>query len=273
MELTVPRPLYYFLATTITQFVLAVAAILLLLPIGLLGRLPLSAITPLLAYNIIVATLLAVVLTNNSAENKTPVLKGGGLVLGHLVGLLLGGFVGLRYGGTVAAIIGAVLGYFVLGWLGSGLCLLVGRELDWLTHASTENGAEKLLHAAARRKVNSLFIYGGVIPALFLVVAIFIRNSGFLVAQYAQVLPVARIVLVALSVLSILVPWLRRLRPAARTPAGTGLSIAGLGLSLSPAIFGFLLFWAFGLSIVELSLFAIVAAIATTIWAVRAAGS
>jgi hypothetical protein len=269
MEMQVPRPLYYLLVTTITQFILAIGAILIVLLTGLLGRLPWSMIAFLLAYNIIVATLVAVILTNNSLQNKKPVLKGGGLVLGHLVGLIVGGFVGSHYGGAVMAAIGAVALYFVVGWLGSKVSYAVGGELDRLSSAPTESDAEKLIRSAARRSTNTLFMYGAVIPALFLVAAIFLKSSGLAIAQYPAILPVARILLIAVSLLSVLIPWLRRSRWLGRASNESRLDFAGLSLSLAPAICGFLLFVAFGMSIAELGLFAFVAAVATTTWGVR----
>jgi hypothetical protein len=47
---------------------------------------------------------------------------------------------------------------------------------------------------------------------------------------------------------------------------GSALWLIGLGLSLAPAFYGFLLFVAFDMSIAELSLFAVVASMAATAW-------
>ncbi len=46
----------------------------------------------------------------------------------------------------------------------------------------------------------------------------------------------------------------------------TGLSLVGLGLSLAPALYGFLLFCAFGISIVELGVFSAVSTLAALLW-------
>src|SRR5512140_3658321 len=129
-DMQIPRPLYYFLISTLTQLALALTAMLVLLPTGLFGQLPWSMVGFLFAYNIIVATLLAVVLTDRSAENKPAAVKGGGLVLGHLVGLLVGGFVGSRLGGLLWAIGAAAMLYFVFGWLGGRISRYVAGVLE-----------------------------------------------------------------------------------------------------------------------------------------------
>ncbi len=278
MEMQLPRPLYYFVITITTQFVLLAGAIIALLSTGLLGNFPWNTMAFLLIYNVIIATLAALFLTNTSPQNKTPVLKGDGLVLGHLVGLAMGAFIGSRYGGTATAILGAVLGYFVVGWLGSRISFAMGLELDRLTAAPKETRAQRLIRSAAERKTGSWLIYGAVIPALFLIAAIFLKSSGLVIAQYPDLLPTARLLLIVLSVLSIVVPWLRRshraLRPGThRHLSGWALFLAGLGLALAPAACGFLLFVAFGMSIAELSLFAVVASIAMTTWATSRAKS
>lgn len=269
IEMQSTRPLYYLVVTTITQFILAVAAILLLLPTGLLGRLPLTMIGFLLLYNILIATLVAGILANNGSPDESAILKGGGLVLGHLVGLMLGGFAGAQYGGAIWAICGAVVLYFVVGWIGSRVSLLVAAELDFLTSAALEPQSQiQVRHR--NQNTSRLFLYGAVIPLLFMAAAVLVKDSGLPVAQYAGVLPLARILLALLSIFSILIPWLRGAQWLKR--ANSTLSsepvvrFVGLSLCLAPAIFGFLLFVAFGMSIAELSLFAATASIATATW-------
>ncbi len=273
MEMSLPRTLYYFLVTVVTQLVLGVLALLILLPTGLLDRLPWSMIVFVLGYNVIVATLAAVMLTNRSIQNKPAMLKGDGLVLGHLVGLMLGGFIGLRYDGVIGTLIAACALYFILGWIGARISITVGSELDRRATPAYQTSAEKLVRAAADRRTPSLFIFSGVIPALFLIAAIFLKSYGFPVGQYPKVLPAARMLLIALSVLCILIPWLRRGRGApAQSPLHSRASIlaaVGTALSLAPAVYGFFLFVGFGMSIAELSVFALAASIASTTWGVR----
>ncbi len=275
MTMTIPRPLYHFLVSGITQFVLLIAAALLLLPTGLLLQLPLATLGIIFLYNVIIATLVAIVLTNNSLENQPAVIKGAGLILGHLVGLTLGAFLGSRYGGTLGAILGGVLLYFVVGWFGSRISIAAAAELEKLSTPRWKNDQEKLLRASVRRKRPAWLVYGATVPALLLAAAMFVKVAGLPVGAYASVLPVARTVIAVLSLISIMVPWLRRTRWMQHRQEALAhssiLALVGLALSLSPAFYGFLLYVAFGLSITELVLFALTASIATVTWGARAA--
>lgn len=269
MEMQLPKPLYYLVVSTLTQVALAIAALLVLLPAGLLGQLPWGMIGFLFVYNVLVATLIAVVLTDHGLGNRAAVIKGAGLVLGHFVGLLLGGYLGLKLGGPGWAVAAAAALYFLFGWAGARISLALSAYLNRQAIPAVARGPRTSLQLA--RPANStLFVYGAVIPGLLMALAVLLRNSGVAFARYADVLPAARNVLVALSLISILAPWVRRSRTAPR-PADSSwrsslLGLTGLGLSLAPAFYGFLLFLAFDISLAELSLFAVVASMAATAW-------
>ncbi len=275
MEMQETRPMYYLLVTVITQLVLAMGALLVLAPTGLLGQLPLSMLSFLLIYNILIATLVAVILAHNGSPDRSGILKGGGLVLGHLVGLIMGAFAGAHYGGLGWAMGAAIVLYFVVGWLGSQLSAWIGNELDRVNAAALESPS-RIQVRHAKPKTSEVFLFGGVIPLLFMAAAVFLKSSGLSTAQYPDALPIARLLLALLSILSILIPWVRRaqwLRQRGHTailpqPAG---HLVSIGLCMAPAIFGFLLFVAFGSSLAELSLFAVAASIAATTWAARKA--
>ncbi len=277
MTMTMPRPLYHFLVSGITQFVLLIAAVILLLPTGLLLQLPLPMLGAVFLYNVIIATLVAIVLTNNNLDNNPSVIKGAGLVLGHLVGLTVGAFVGSRYGGTLWAIVGAAALYFLVGWIGSKVSTATATELEKLNAPRWESDRDKLLRSSVRRKRPVWFVYGAAIPPLLLVAAVFVKIAGLPVGQYASVLPMARTVIVVLSLISILIPWLRRTRWMQRRQdelsRSSMLALVGFLLSLAPAFYGFLLYIAFGLSVTELMLFALAASIATATWGARAASN
>ncbi len=268
-EMQSTRPLYYLLVTIITQFILAMGAVIVLLPTGLLDLLPWSMVGFLLVYNILISALVAVILAQRGLSDRVAILKGSGLVLGHLVGLTLGGFVGAKYGGTLWAIAGAVALYFVVGWIGAWVSLLVGNELDRAAAAALEPPSQiQVRHSRLSTPV--VFLTGAVIPLLFVVAAVLVETSGVLVTQYPEVLPTARIVLTLLSIFAVIVPWLHPTQwlrhdnaPLLPQPA---VRILALSFCLAPAIFGFLLFMAFGMSLAELSLFAAAASIATATW-------
>ncbi len=277
MTMTMPRPLHHFLVSGITQFILVIAAALILLPTGLLFQLPLGTISALFIYNLLIATIVAIVLTSNDLQNKPAVIKGAGLVLGHLVGLMLGAFVGEKYGGTLWAIIGAAALYFIVGWIGSKISAAANAELEKLSKPPYETSVDRLVRASVRRNKPAWCVYGAAVPALFLLTAIFLKTSGIPLGPYARVLPIARMVIAVLSLISILIPWLRRTRwmhrPQDAFARSSMLALIGLTLSLAPAFYGFLLYVAFGLSITELILFALTASIATATWSARTARS
>ncbi len=271
LEMQKSRLLYYLLISILTQLVLGIAAFVVLLPAGLLGQLPWNMIGFLFAYNIAIATLVALMLTNNSLENKHAVIKGGGLILGHFVGLLLGGFVGLKFGGLLWSSGAAALLYFLFGWIGARISMAVAAQLDRESAPASSRDLQTALRRAARPTTSSLFLYGAVIPGLLMAAAVLLRSSGLPFAQYDYVLPTARTVLVVLSLVSIAIPWLPRRRVAPRRgdfSRTTMLWLIGLGLSLAPAFYGFLLFVAFDMSLAELSLFAVVASMAATAYGV-----
>ena len=275
MTMTVPRPLHHFLISGITQFILLIASVLVLLPTGILFQLPLGMLGALFLYNVLIATLVAIVLTSHSLENKPAVTKGAGLVIGHFVGLVLGAFIGSKYGGTLWAILGAGGLYFIVGWVGSRISVAADLELEKLGTPRWQSDSEKLIRASQQRNRPAWFVYGAIVPAFLLVAAIFVKIAGLPVGPYARVLPMARILIAALSLISILIPWLRRTRWMHRRQdafaRSSVLALIGLALSLAPAFYGFLLYIAFGLSITELILFALTASIATVTWGARAA--
>jgi MFS family permease len=273
MEMHASRPLYYFLVTIITQFILAAGAMIILLPTGLLELLPLQTMGALMAYNVAIATLVAAIISGQQGQNERSIQRGAGLVLGHLVGLVLGGFLGSHYGGPAWAIGGAVICYFLVGWIGSQISLAVGTELERLATASAEPTPRAEVRTA-KGNTSLLFFFGAVVPLFFMTAAIFVKTSSVPAARFQDLLPAARIVLIVLSLCSIAIPWLRRTEWLKHGNTVTNEPVApiiGLGLSLAPVIYGFLVFVAFGMSMAEFSVFAVVASVAATTWGVNAA--
>ncbi len=270
MEIRRPRPIYYLFIASATEFVLAVGAVIALLVADLLSELPLTTIAFLLIYNTFIATLVLLMLARNDGQDKTVIVKGGGLILGHLVGLVLGGLLGSKYGGVVWAVIGAVGLYFIIGQIGSTLSSTIGLEVDRLT-APYKQPVVKNTMQLAKPKPSYLFTYGALIPAMFMAAAVFLKEAPFALAQYSGILPSARIAVIALSLGSMLLAWILRTRWMAKNHKSTfsrrtGLSLVGLGLSLAPALYGFLLFCVFGISIIELGIFAAVSTLAALLW-------
>jgi uncharacterized membrane protein len=270
MDMNRPRPIYYLFIATATDFVLAVGALIILLFTGLASQLPSERIGFLLAYNAIIATLVLLMLSNNSQQDKRVILKGGGLILGHLVGLVLGGLLGLEYGGLLWGIIGAISLYFIVGQIGSGVSFAIGAEIDRIT-SPTKRPAYQNNMRLEKPKASLLFTYAAVIPALFMVAAVFLKISPLMVAGYSEALSTARVVVIGLSLGSILAAWsLRTVWMAQHRKSmlsrRAGVSVIGLVLCMAPALFGFLLFWAFGISLVEVGIFTATATLAAMLW-------
>jgi MFS family permease len=227
----------------------------------------------LMAYNVVIATFVAAIISGQQGQNERSIQQGTGLVLGHLVGLVLGGFIGGHYGGPAWAIGGAVICYFLVGWIGSRVSLAIGAELERLATASSELQLRAEV-GTAKPTASFLFFYGAVVPLFIMTAAMLVKTSGVHTPPFPSLLPTARIVLIVLSLCSVAIPWMRRTEWLKHAHALTHTPVApmiGLGLSLAPVFYGFVLFVACGMSVAELSLFAVVASVAATMWGMNAA--
>jgi hypothetical protein len=265
-----PRPLYYLLITTITELILVSGAVIILLPTGFLRQLPLGVLGFLLVYKTIIATIVLIVIAHNRWQENSVIVKGGGLLLGHVVGLLLGGILGGRYGGVFWAIVGIISLYLIVGRIGAKISSAVGNQLDRLFSLTETTDADSPIQSV-RPNPMLLSIYGLVVPILVVAAAIFLRSSAFPVSGYSEALPTARIVIIILSLFSVLLPWLLRSGWMMRPQTGTvsrenAIFILGMGLGVVPVIYGFLLFIAFGASILELGAFALASSVAAIFW-------
>ena len=125
-----PRSLYYFLITSTTELLLVSGAVLILLPTGFLKELPLDILGFLLIYKTIIATIVLIIVSRNRWQDRLAFIKGGGYLLGRVVGLLLGGILGGQYGGWFLGIIGLVGGYLMAGRVGARISYLIGLQLE-----------------------------------------------------------------------------------------------------------------------------------------------
>lgn len=265
-----PRPLYYLLITTITELILVSGAVLILLPTGFLKDLPLDVLSFLLIYKTIIATIVLIIMARKRWQENAMIVKGGGMILGHVVGLLLGGILGGRYGGVFWAIVGVISLYLIVGRIGAEISSAVGNQLDRIFSYSEEIESVSTVQLA-RPTGLLLIIYGLVVPALFVVIAILLNSSAVPISKYSEELPAARIVVITLSLFSILLPWLLRTRWMMKSTTSiisreNAIFILGIGLSVAPVVYGFLLFIAFDASIVELGIFAIASSLMAIVW-------
>ena len=265
-----PRPLYYLLITTITELILVSGAIIILLPTGFLRQLPLAVFGFLLVYKTIIATIVLIIMDHKRWQENTLIVKGGGMLLGHVIGLLLGGILGGRYAGVFGAIIGVISLYLIVGRIGAKISSVIGNQLDRLFSSTDEVESVSTVRLARPTRL-LLIIYGLVVPALFVMIAIFLNSSTNSISKYSEELLTARIVAIGLSLFSILLPGLLQTRWMMKSTTSivareNAIFILGMGLSVAPVVYGFFLFIAFGASIIELSVFATVSSLMAIIW-------
>jgi hypothetical protein len=265
-----PNLVYYALVVITTKLILVSGAAILLLPTGVLSRSPLGIIGFLLVYKIIIAIAAVAFVAHKKRQEHSVILGAAGLVLGRFVGLLLGGFLGFTYGGTIGGVVGIIAFSFLVGRLGSKISLMIGKWLDQFTSPATDP-ATAIEVVWARPNAWFVIIYAVIVPALLVVLSVFFKSSGISTSQYPADLPTARIVIVALSLVSACMPWLLRARLRAKAPSNpraleSSIFIVGMGLSMAPAIYGFFLFLGFGASVPEMVVFAGASSAATAIW-------
>jgi len=265
-----PRSLYFVLVTTSTELILVSGALLVLLPTGFLKQLPLGVIGFLLIYKTIIATIVLIVMDRKRSQYHAAIIKGGGILLGRVVGLLLGGILGGRYGGVFGAIFGVIILYIIIGRIGAKISSIIGAQLEKFFFSS-----EEVEPVSTIRLVQPtgwlLIIYGLGVPAFFVAFALFLNNSSISISQYSDELPTARIVVIALSLFAIFSPWLLRTRWAMRSTTNwiareNAIFLVGLASSAAPVVYGFLLFIVFGVDIIELGLFAVASSVVAIIW-------
>jgi hypothetical protein len=254
----------------ITELILVSSAVLILLPTGFLSQLPLDIFGYILVYKTVIAAIVVIIIGRNRWTERLNIVKGGGLLLGHVVGLLLGGILGGRYGGIFWGIVGIVVLYLLVGRIGAKISFAIGSQLDRLSSPTEQVDADNTIRSI-RPNALLLSLYGIIVPTLFVLVAVLLNSSGVPVSEYSASLPVARIVVITLSSISIFTPWLLRTRWKMKPITNVvsqenAIFILGMGLSVVPAVYGFFLYLVFSASIVELSIFAVVSSIAVILW-------
>ena len=265
-----PHSLYYLIIMVSTELILVSGAVIILLPTGFLKQLPLGVLGFLLAYKIIITTISLIVVARNRWQERLTIIKGGGMLLGNLVGLLLGGILGGRYGGLFWGIVGAIGLYLIVGWIGAKISSAIGSQLNTLLPSMEQADSDSTIRSIRPNALLLLF-YSVIAPALFVLIAMLMNSSGVPVSEYSEALPTARIVVIVLSLISILLPWLLRTRSMMKTTTNVvarenAIFILGMACSAAPVIYGFSLFLVFGASIIELSIFAVSSSLALILW-------
>lgn len=192
-----------------------------------------------------------------------------GMYLGRFFGVILGVYVGDRIADLVGAIAGGVLIYFAGRWVGPEISKLIGHLLDHVLPAADDAGNQAFRPSPSRRLL--LAVYAAVFPILLVLGAVYIRATGITFDVFPTGwLPVARWVVIVISLYSLVLPWRFRRRMDINPKPIPLIDMFWLGLAFSvvPVCYGFFLF-TLGASIVELSIFAVVSSLAATYWNIK----
>lgn len=192
-----------------------------------------------------------------------------GFYYGRFFGLIIGAFIGSQIAKGIGAIIGALTLYFAGRWIGSKVGFLIGHILD--SNLPVADIQEKDIAKSSPSKKLFVVIYAAIFPLLIMLLALFfILNDIKFVGLSTNWLPTARIIVIALSLVSIVSPWLIQKRMLQNQILNPIFNVfwLGLGLSVIPAIYGFILF-TMGASMIELGFFAIASSLAAIIWSIK----
>ncbi len=175
MTKLVSRPLYQLTIALATQAVLVAAAAIVVFLVGSRTRVPWGVFIPLLAYNTIVVSLIAALLTARESRSTGRTARMIGLLLGHLSGLLLGAFLGIRHGGLFLGAAAGIVMYFVRGWISSRISSTADSVLGGLAFPPHLSSSQRLLWAARRRKNTPYFCAAAISLLALAAVLLFLR--------------------------------------------------------------------------------------------------
>jgi hypothetical protein len=213
------------------------------------------------------------------ANNKDFLVKFIGIYLGRFFGIFIGGFLGGRIFNTlelstlIGFIIGALAFYFAGRWIGSRVSTLIGQQLEKIFDLPETQKPENIadVRSISRFAYIGFIIYGTILPFLLVLIGLSINYFDVPIGYLTELLPLARIIVIVLSIFSICSPWLMKNRWLNKYQTKTSspesmVYLLGLILSIVPVIYGFLLFVAMGASIFELCLYAVISSVAAIFW-------
>jgi hypothetical protein len=199
-----------------------------------------------------------------------------GAYLGRYSGFIIGGFLGagiadlLGQSQTVGGIVGCVTLFLAGWWLGPNVSVYADRQLN--KHFLIAQAQETVI-IMGLVKQTILFIYGIIIPLLWVAIGFFFQYFRIPIeSQYVKFLSIARIAAIVVSVYAIgSAWWLRKYLTmksnfSSRFPGG--IFLLGPAVTAMPAVYGLVLFLVMGASMIELCLFAAATSISMIIWVV-----
>ena len=202
-----------------------------------------------------------------------------GRYLGRFYGMFIGVFVGagianiLKLETIIGSIVGALLLYFIGRWAGAKVSLTIGNQVDKI-FTLTENQEEQRVVNTSPSKKLFFVVYVVVLPLLFVVIAWTMKYFEIPIDYLVEMSLIARIIVIGSSIFSICYPWIMRKRWLAKNQSTYSspelmVILSGIIFFIVPVVYGFVLFVAFGLSIIELCIFAFASSVAALIWLVK----
>jgi hypothetical protein len=276
---TISPLLYFILVSSLTNLTFLIAGIALLAPFSVnFSSAVLQIIIILLLWKGVLVGLVSW-LIHKKANNKDFLVMFIGMYLGRFLGILIGGFLGARILNSYkqpeifGIIVGALAVYFVGRWIGAKVSIQIGRQVDKVFYIKETQEAGNTLYIKFSNKFASLafIVYGVILPLLFVFLGLMINYIQIPINYHTEFLPISRVIVIVLSILTICLPWLFKNRwlnkyHAMKSPPESVFYWLGLTFSIFPVIYGFILFMAIGISIIELCLYAAVGSISAIIW-------
>jgi hypothetical protein len=195
---------------------------------------------------------------------------------GRFYGLILGALLGagiaklLNFETFAGSILGALPFYFLGRWVGTKVSSAIGGQLEKIFVIPEFHAQENVSQSRSPKKA-FLIVTIMALPWLLVLVAWMMEYFQIPIDYLTELLSVARIFVIGLSVFVIGYPWLMRTSWLKKYSSNSSsltwmTSWLGMFFSIVPSFYGFILCLLMGASIFELCLFTLASSIAATVW-------
>ncbi len=221
-------------------------------------------------------------ISNKKANNKDFYVKFIGTYLARFFGIIIGGILGyeifsiLNQSNFIGFLVVGLPFYFIGRWIGSKVSIQIGKQIDKVLSIQEIQITKEFpnIKSANHLVFIGFLLYAVIFPFSVIVVGLLINYFNVPIGYLPEFLAFSRVAVLVLSLISICTPWLlkkRWLKKYQQTSPSPESVVYWMGLTYSivPAIYGFIIFLAFGASIFELCLYEIASSIAAIIWNMR----
>ena len=273
---------YYLLVSGLTNLVYVVLAVIILGYLPPIWKVDTNLII-ILFFFLLEKSLIIGSITywaqKHSRFDKASGTKYLGGYYGRFFGLFIGVFKGVSIarGAHKAEGISVVIGiftvftfYFTGRWIGPKVGLLISHLVD--NYLPIQDGRENATEKSLPSRKLFIVLYSAFFPWLMVLTAFLLQmNNMQFNYSLSNWLPVARFVVIAISFISFVAPWLIQKRLSQKQMKNSGLHIFLIGLSFSalPVIYAFCMFLIMDASIIEVSFFAVASSLAAIIWSIK----